>query len=332
MNAPGFCLGSPPCTDRPESLEQTPVQANSLADRFIFLMAKLLSMGRGLSELQKTMIQMALNKLDSHHKLHDEIPASRGTLPIQNFAMPSNHTGSVAFNDVFIKVYGWTLEPNNFFSKKDIGLKRYMAAKIAVRKAAVRLAKRGLINIQNGGKYYAIREDDLRPPEPKIPPSLEDISLSMNAQGELVPTIYDSIRHFECRQDSKLRIPPSLEEIGNLSTFPEDIGDLPPSFRLLQDPFYVDKKEREEELQQLMKEIDKTQKKAFKWFNEPVTDRRQNILIRELQSHYIRIKGLEEKGWSDRDIFWIDEIYDAKNDIKRILDRLNAWKSTINLI
>jgi hypothetical protein len=99
-------------------------------------------MGRGLSELQKTMLELAKESLTQ------------------------NWDGYVYFANVFIKVYGWPapgrrgigiFEGYGRFSKKEIGVKRYMAAKIAVRKSAQRLVKRGLIYIPGySGAGYSL--------------------------------------------------------------------------------------------------------------------------------------------------------------------------------
>lgn len=99
-------------------------------------------MGRGLSELQKTMLELARESLTQ------------------------NWDGYVFFNDVFVKFYGWPdpgkrgkgmLESCGKFPKKKIGQKRYMAAKIAVRKSVQRLVKRGLIYIPGySGAGYSL--------------------------------------------------------------------------------------------------------------------------------------------------------------------------------
>ena len=74
-------------------------------------------MGRGLSELQKTMLTMQPDK-----------------------------SGEIMVRDVMTKYYGWAQhEPYHHFSKKEIGPKRYMSAYIAIRKALKRLDSRGLI-------------------------------------------------------------------------------------------------------------------------------------------------------------------------------------------
>lgn len=78
-----------------------------------------------------------------------------------------NWLGAVYFSEVFKKVYGWmpkARNPNNIFiipdkfSKKDIGQKKYMAAYIAVRKAAARLEKRGLIKIKSSRNDYYLTD------------------------------------------------------------------------------------------------------------------------------------------------------------------------------
>ncbi len=115
-------------------------------------------MGRGLSDLQKTMLRMSMKELENYNTSRNWVLATGKTFAYSEYSWMSPHwPGEVAFSDVFIKVYGWTLGSDGHFSKKDIGPKRYMAAKIAVRKAAERLVKRGLIYIPRGGKYYAIK-------------------------------------------------------------------------------------------------------------------------------------------------------------------------------
>jgi hypothetical protein len=112
-------------------------------------------MGRGLSELQKSMLMMSMKELENYNTLRNWVLAAGKTFTDSecSWMAPYFH-GEVAFSEVFTKIYGWKPGPDGHFSKKDIGLKRYMAAKIAVRKAAERLVKRGLIFIS--GKYYFI--------------------------------------------------------------------------------------------------------------------------------------------------------------------------------
>ena len=97
-------------------------------------------MGRGLSELQKTMLRMTMKELENYNTLRDWVLAAGKTFADSEYSwMAPYWAGEVAFSEVFIKVYGWTPGPDGHFPKKDIGQKRYMAAKIAVRKAAERL-------------------------------------------------------------------------------------------------------------------------------------------------------------------------------------------------
>jgi hypothetical protein len=142
-------------------------------------------MGRGLSELQKTILELAWHEKEKHDNAykdkelvarwrqwdHDNferymLPAeSKPIVPIE-FApfIEDNWLGAVYFSTVFKKVYGWTPKPRNpavrfispdNFSKKEIGEKKYMAAYIAVRKAAFRLEKRGLVKVVgNHNDYY----------------------------------------------------------------------------------------------------------------------------------------------------------------------------------
>ena len=136
-------------------------------------------MGRGLSELQKTMLRMAQDELDEFHKARDKLSADPMLMaewhrvyadhlrPVpEKFAVMAkdNWMGYVYLRDVFVKVYGWPdtgtvgegmfSHPRNF-PKKDIGQKRYMAAYIAVRKSIQRLVNRDLIHVApNGSSYY----------------------------------------------------------------------------------------------------------------------------------------------------------------------------------
>lgn len=147
-------------------------------------------MGRGLSGLQKTMLELAWAEKEKHHnayrdkelvarwrqwdhanferyKLPDE---ARPVVPIEFTPfVEDNWIGAVYFSEVFRKAYGWTPKPRcpvckyirpDKFSKKDIGQKKYMAAYIAVRKAAARLEKRGLIHVVSNHDYYLTIEGE----------------------------------------------------------------------------------------------------------------------------------------------------------------------------
>jgi len=108
-------------------------------------------MGRGLSELQKIMLKMCMDEKEIYRKQRQNSALVESpTTPEEvenNYRISKdwNWFGSVYYKDVLIKVYGWTPGPDGHFSKKEIGIKRYMAAYIAVRKATERLEKRGLI-------------------------------------------------------------------------------------------------------------------------------------------------------------------------------------------
>jgi hypothetical protein len=116
-------------------------------------------MGRGLSELQKTMLGMAMNEYEIYRKQCEDpaFMASPTTVEEleENNRIAPNWNGWVDFSAVFVKVYGWVPGRNGRFPKQEIGPKRYVAAKIAVRKSALRLARRGLIYI-SGSKSYAL--------------------------------------------------------------------------------------------------------------------------------------------------------------------------------
>jgi hypothetical protein len=141
-------------------------------------------MGRGLSELQKTILSLAWAAKEKHRTAHNDkdlverwrkwdhdnfkrylLPYEAKPVPPIEFApfIEDNWLGAVYFSEVFKEVYGWMPKPRNptcqvirpdAFSKKEIGPKKYMAAYIAVRKAADRLEKRGLIRVVNGNDYY----------------------------------------------------------------------------------------------------------------------------------------------------------------------------------
>jgi hypothetical protein len=85
-------------------------------------------MGRGLSELQKTMLTMP----------HDEY-------------------GHIDLNDVIAKYYGWPQHNYKHFSKKEIGQQKYMSGYMAARKAFARLMTRELIYSGNR-RYYTLTQ------------------------------------------------------------------------------------------------------------------------------------------------------------------------------
>lgn len=84
-----------------------------------------------LSDLQKTMLRMASEK-----------------------------GGGIDFSSVFANFYGWAQDEKGHFSKSRIGMKPYMAAKVAVKKSADRLVKRGLILVsEDNPKRFTITEN-----------------------------------------------------------------------------------------------------------------------------------------------------------------------------
>lgn len=136
-------------------------------------MAKLRHMGRGLSELQKTMLMMSkaerVNwKIHCNNpewqKLHEDTynPDSMDSaqqMLRDKFSDTDNWQGRIYFGEVLAQVYRWPIQEIDYhfrpsFSKKEIGANRYMAAYIAVYKAAQRLEKREMIKII--GKEYHI--------------------------------------------------------------------------------------------------------------------------------------------------------------------------------
>ncbi len=88
-------------------------------------------MGRGLSELQKTMLTIAAEDKDD----------------------PKRHNVAL-YNEVLVRHYGWRpthrrgdVGPQGWhFSKRDIGEKEYRKARAAVSRSASRLAERGLVD------------------------------------------------------------------------------------------------------------------------------------------------------------------------------------------
>lgn len=89
-------------------------------------------MGRGLSDLQKTMLRMSVDSDD----------------------------GWVYFRHVFMDVYGWVPEKIRFgkpMFSKERWPEAYMAAYVAVTKSAARLERRGLVHVvlRNGKAYRA---------------------------------------------------------------------------------------------------------------------------------------------------------------------------------
>ena len=138
-------------------------------------------MGRGLSELQKVMLELAWAEKEKNdnackdkelvarwrkwdhdnferYKLPDD---SKPVVPIE-FApfIEDNWQGYAWVADVFIKYYHWTplsvRRGESKFSKLGIGLKPYMATHIAVRKSLARLESRGLIFISRNKSSYAL--------------------------------------------------------------------------------------------------------------------------------------------------------------------------------
>jgi hypothetical protein len=85
-------------------------------------------MGRGLSELQKTMLTVA--------------PDEYGNLDVR---------------DAIAKYYGWQQHKYKHFSKTEIGRQKYMSGYMAARKAYNRLMARGLIYSQNR-RWYRLTE------------------------------------------------------------------------------------------------------------------------------------------------------------------------------
>jgi len=130
-------------------------------------------MGRGLSELQKTILKLSWDELEEHKKARIEVRndpellaewlavyVGRDDKPApEKFAVmvKDNWLGLIETNDIFVKFYGWSPRTdrfgNRYFSKSEIGSKAYMAAYIAVRKSLNRLISRRLLTASEGGRY-----------------------------------------------------------------------------------------------------------------------------------------------------------------------------------
>ena len=138
-------------------------------------------MGRGLSELQKTMLKLAWDKWQEHrrmreefknnpklleewHSIYTDMNYNPNNVP-EKFKVVSFPTrrSSDLIEDVFIKYYGWTPKyedrDRKYFSKAEIGNKMYMAAYIAVRKSLDRLGQRGLIDVNHSRGYYYLTSE-----------------------------------------------------------------------------------------------------------------------------------------------------------------------------
>lgn len=127
-------------------------------------------MGRGLSELQKTML-----------------------------TMPVDEHGQIYVKDVVTKYYGWKQSPNGHFNKKEIGPKQYISTYIAIRKSLKRLSDRGLICCIGRSKFELINEG--RELSAKLissmvkPFDLDQIAVP-NAKKPSMCSLYDGI--YEC--------------------------------------------------------------------------------------------------------------------------------------
>lgn len=145
-------------------------------------------MGRGLSELQKTML-----------------------------TMPVDEHGQIYVKDVITKYYGWKQGPNGHFNKTEIGPNAYMSAYMAIRKSVKRLEDRGLIWCIGRSKYdlthdgrellvklntRAVKPFDLTPEENAVldrvasEPTPEGIEVSTKSSGTSCCGIWDMF--YEC--------------------------------------------------------------------------------------------------------------------------------------
>lgn len=141
-------------------------------------------MGRGLSELQKAILELTWQEYQIHHNAfkdkalvarwrawdHDNfkrylLPDSEKPIPPAEFApfIEDNWQGFAWITDIFVRYYHWpaksTWRGRSNFSKSEIGNKPYMAAYIAVRKALTRLQSRKLISISGDQSSYALTSE-----------------------------------------------------------------------------------------------------------------------------------------------------------------------------
>ena len=142
-------------------------------------------MGRGLSELQKTILELAWHEKEKHRNAskdkelvarwlqwdHDNfkrylLPYDEKPIPPAEFApfIEDNWMGYAWIADIFVRYYHWipcsiTRRGQSKFSKSEIGMHTYMAAYIAVRKALTRLQSRKLISISGDQSSYALTSE-----------------------------------------------------------------------------------------------------------------------------------------------------------------------------
>jgi hypothetical protein len=142
-------------------------------------------MGRGLSELQKAILELAWHEKEKHRNAskdkelvarwlqwdHDNfkrylLPDDEKPIPPTEFApfIEDNWMGYAWITDIFVRYYHWTpcsvaRRGRSRFSKSKIGMHPYMAAYIAVRKALTRLQSRKLIFITKDLSSYALTSE-----------------------------------------------------------------------------------------------------------------------------------------------------------------------------
>lgn len=142
-------------------------------------------MGRGLSELQKAILELAWHEKEKHDNAykdkelvarwrqwdHDNfkrylLPDDEKPIPPAEFAsfIEDNWMGYAWITDIFVRYYHWipcfiTRRGQSKFSKSEIGTRPYMAAYIAVRKALTRLQSRKMIFISRNMSSYALTSE-----------------------------------------------------------------------------------------------------------------------------------------------------------------------------
>lgn len=142
-------------------------------------------MGRGLSELQKTILELGWLEKEKHRNASKDkalvtrwrqwdndnfkrylLPYDEKPIPPAEFApfIEDNWMGYAWITDIFVRYYHWipcsiTRRGQSKFSKSEIGIKPYMTAYIAVRKALTRLQSRKLILITKDLSSYALTSE-----------------------------------------------------------------------------------------------------------------------------------------------------------------------------
>ena len=138
-------------------------------------------MSKGISDLHKAILTMAYKeikkqrrkrkdskymppwKVETHHETRswtDGEPTPEFATTTHSYATLEGmmKVGWIPTDRILIEVYGWKRNPENggLFSKHDIGAKKYMSVKIALKKSLARLEKRDLIVRGYGGDLFTL--------------------------------------------------------------------------------------------------------------------------------------------------------------------------------